>query len=162
IVSTIIGAVLDAVNQDNANEQAAANATKKKDQTSVSGGSSGGNITPPDDNDGDKEPQKTENLTKDENGNPIGTNSKYAGKDSIRTLPKEAEQKTVDQWLQGAKKIDTPENYGLSKDGGKGQYYERADGVEFGIRKSNKNGTTIEIKNNNGQNIDPNFKIHFK
>ncbi|OUI78801.1 hypothetical protein HK18_07950 [Commensalibacter intestini] len=153
IVSTILGAIVDAVNQDNANEQAAANATQKKDETSVSGGSSGGNVTPPDDNDGDKEFQKTEDIIKNENGNLQGELVKTSDS-KIRTLTKESFQEMKEALMKGAEKVRDYSN-------GLGQWYRRSDGSEFGIRNSKANGETIDImKPAPGSSIKPNTKFH--
>jgi len=103
----------------------------------------------------DKIPENTEDIIRDENGGLIGKQYPKTSNHNIRTLPKEQEQEEVNKWKQGSEEINGPETYN-------GLCYKRSDGVVFGIRKSARNGTTIDMIDNNGTNIDPKFKLHFQ
>lgn len=55
--------------------------------------------------------------------------------------------------LNGAKLLNTPSTY-------PGPRYQRADGTEFGIRVSAKEGITLSITKSNNPSLPTTFKIH--
>ncbi|MDI2113849.1 hypothetical protein [Commensalibacter nepenthis] len=151
--------VIDAINESNAEDQSAQNKTQPQGNTSVSA-SAGSPM--PDGDGGDKkgngdqsntEPQKTEDIIKNENGNLQG--DKRPGSDNkIRTLTKEEFQTMKDALMKGAEKIRDYSN-------GEGEWYRRPDGSEFGIRNSKESGETIDImKPAPGSSVRPNTKFH--
>ena len=99
------------------------------------------------------EPPKTTNDVLLPAGKEVGTRNPGAG-DNIRTVtPTEFDRIQADI-LNGSKPIATPGQYN-------GQWYERPDGTQIGIRQSSS-GPTIEVNKSDNPVLKPGYKVHRK
>ena len=86
-------------------------------------------------------------------GQEVGARNPGAGT-GIRTVSPTEFDGIKSELLNGAKPIQTPTQYG-------GQWYQRPDGTEFGIRQSDT-GPVIDINKSNDAILKPGYKVHRK
>jgi hypothetical protein len=87
-------------------------------------------------------------------GQELGDKLGSAG-DGIRTVTQPDMDGLKSKLMSGATEVASPPGY-------QGKTYQRPDGTVFGVRDSDKHGSTIDVMKSNDPKLKPGYKVHRK